>query len=725
MSDIFISYSSEDRKRVQALAHALERKGWSVWWGRRIRTGGAFDEIIQKALGAAKSVVVVWTEFSIKSTWVKNEARKGMKRGVLFPVMMLQEVEIPLEFEHLQAAHLMDWQPEQDHAGFDQFIDDLAHVIGAPAIFAAQSSPARTSPTPEPEIEPQEGEVRAGPGDNNNLSALTVSPGTLSPSFSASRIFYTVNVGGNVTSVTVTPTLQDTNSIMTINGQGTRAGQARSATLALAGSSTEIEIIVTAPNGSCKTYLITVSRAALPRAAEVEPEPERLEPRPSAATAGAVNYSDSSEESFRLRGATEFLRDGQESAQASQDRSSQSTGLGASTQSFPYLPIGLGLLAVIGALAYFLAFPQDPSPVEREEASYQPAVQSQRPTGEVSTSPPAPESIKAPPAATTLEKPTVKREATAGGTEATKPRPIAGPTKTITGKDGAPMVLIPAGSFQMGSTKDEVERAVQTCVKEYEKDQQTCEGWYNSELPRHQVSLDAFYLDKYEVTNRLFNQFVQQTRYRTTAEREDSAWVFVESKGWEEVKGASWQKPEGSASVFQTSREEHPVVAVSWDDAVSFCRWAGKRLPTEAEWEYAARAGTTTRYWWGQGNPGIRRVENIADEAVKNLLKVIMSGYDDGAVRTAPVGSYETNPWGLHDISGNVREWTADWSDANYYTKSSARNPTGPASGEYRVLRGGSWLNVPDYVRSALRDRDSPARRNDRIGFRCAQDIPK
>jgi formylglycine-generating enzyme len=101
-----------------------------------------------------------------------------------------------------------------------------------------------------------------------------------------------------------------------------------------------------------------------------------------------------------------------------------------------------------------------------------------------------------------------------------------------------------------------------------------------------------------------------------------------------------------------------------------------------------------------------------------------MSGYDDGAVRTAPVGSYEVNPWGLSDISGNVREWTADWYDEKYYGKSPARNPKGPAGGEYRVLRGGSWLNEPVTVRSAYRNRDSPSIRYANLGFRCAQDRP-
>ncbi len=161
MSDIFISYSSEDKSRVQALARALERKGWSVWWDRRIPAGKSFDDVIHEALKAARSVVVVWTKTSVKSTWVKNESRSGLRRNILFPVMLLDEVEIPLEFEHLQAAHLMDWQPEQEHAGFDQFIDDLAGVIGAP-VTQSQGTPASPAkPTSELETELLQGVVCA------------------------------------------------------------------------------------------------------------------------------------------------------------------------------------------------------------------------------------------------------------------------------------------------------------------------------------------------------------------------------------------------------------------------------------------------------------------------------------------------------------------------------------------------------------------------------------
>lgn len=287
-------------------------------------------------------------------------------------------------------------------------------------------------------------------------------------------------------------------------------------------------------------------------------------------------------------------------------------------------------------------------------------------------------------------------------------QPTSGPAREITGKDGAPMVLIPAGEFWMGAPDGEGDK---------------------DEHPRHKVALGAFYLDKYEVTNRRFEQFVHETNHRTTAEQEGKAWALTTAGKREEVSGAHWRKPEGGETVFASNREDHPVVSVSWDDVRAYCRWAGKRLPAEAEFEYATRAGTETKYWWGNTNPGSRRVANIGDESLKRQHSdwpwLIMTGYDDGYVRTAPVGTFEANPFGLHDIIGNVWEWTADWYDENYYSQSLPRNPKGPSSGEKRVFRGGSWGHGPDDVRSAARSRFTPSDRGDGVGFRCAQDVPK
>ena len=288
-----------------------------------------------------------------------------------------------------------------------------------------------------------------------------------------------------------------------------------------------------------------------------------------------------------------------------------------------------------------------------------------------------------------------------------EPMASPAPPGTKTGRDGAPMVFIPAGKFWMGSPEGEGD---------------------DNERPRHQVTLDSFYLDKYEVTNQQFQEFIKATNYRTTAEQDGSAYGYTTKGNWENINGANWKKPEGDQTVFTSGRDSHPVVSISWNDAKAYCQWAGKRLPSEAEWEYAARAGTQTKYWWGDGNPGSRKVGNFADETAKRQFPdwTIMEGYDDGYGRTAPVGSFEANLWGLHDMTGNVWEWVADWFAKDYYSQSQSpvKNPQGPVTGEYRVLRGGSWSYDPWVLRSAVRVRGTPSLRDSGLGVRCAADAP-
>ncbi|MDF0665087.1 MAG: SUMF1/EgtB/PvdO family nonheme iron enzyme [Nitrospira sp.] len=240
--------------------------------------------------------------------------------------------------------------------------------------------------------------------------------------------------------------------------------------------------------------------------------------------------------------------------------------------------------------------------------------------------------------------------------------------REITGKDGAPMVLIPAGEFWMGSPDSEGRK---------------------DEHPRHQIYLDGFYMDKFEVTVARYTEFV-----RAKNRPKPGYWDQVDSsKHW-----------------------NLPVVGVNWDDAKAYCEWAGKRLPTEAEWEKAARGTDGRTYSWGNEGPTAR---------LANFAKGLTTrAYKEGL---APVDSYEAgnSPYGLHHMAGNVWEWTADWYDETYYIKSPARNPTGPASGLFRVVRGGSWSYEPDVLRSAYRHKDLPTSRSDSIGFRCAQDVPK
>ena len=319
--------------------------------------------------------------------------------------------------------------------------------------------------------------------------------------------------------------------------------------------------------------------------------------------------------------------------------------------------------------------------------------------------------------------------------EEARARPYAAPQATvpgsstsmreITGRDGATMVLLPAGEFWMGSSQDEVNRLVEECKQTRKKDEATCRSVFQGELPWHKVRVSSFALDKYEVTNKLFMKFVEATGYQTAAEREGWGWGLTQNDAApQRVDGTAWNKPGEKIKYFDSL----PVAMVSWDDAVAYCRWASKRLPTEAEWEYAARGSTQGRYWWGEQVSGARKVANLADESGKREYAglAIESGYDDGSARRSAVGSYEANPWGLYDMIGNVWEWTADWYDPNYYrTSSAADNPKGPVGGKYRVVRGGSWRNLPALARAAYRGAHAPNERSAIIGFRCAQDANK
>ncbi len=293
------------------------------------------------------------------------------------------------------------------------------------------------------------------------------------------------------------------------------------------------------------------------------------------------------------------------------------------------------------------------------------------------------------------------------------------------GKDEIPMILIKGGSFWMGSTMEEVNDAVAECLQDV-LNKRVCHIWYDVEQPRHEVRLDRFYLDVYEVTNQAFQVFVEATGHRTTAEKEGKTWVNAKGDWPEEVEGASWKNPEGKKSVFVTGRADHPVVSISWIDARDYCEWAGKRLPTEAEWEYAARAGSMTKYWWGNSSPGVRKVENVADESHQRQFPdrrwTIVEEYDDGYERTAPVGTFEPNPWGIYDSGGNVREWVQDWYSKDYYQGSPRENPLGPSKGELKVLRGGSWRAGPRNLRVASRSGSVLTSRSAGGGVRCAKD---
>jgi formylglycine-generating enzyme required for sulfatase activity len=257
------------------------------------------------------------------------------------------------------------------------------------------------------------------------------------------------------------------------------------------------------------------------------------------------------------------------------------------------------------------------------------------------------------------------------------------------------MVFVPAGEFAMGSLAGEGE---------------------DDERPQRAVYLDAFYIRRYPVTNQQFSQFVDAAGYRTDAEETGSGWIWT-GQAWELVQGADWRHPRGPDSGI-SDKMAHPVVQVTWDDAQAYCRWADQRLPTEAEWEKAARGVDGRSYPWGNSAPNGRRL-NACDANCEVSWRD--TGLDDGYIETSPVGSYEAgkSPYGAYDMAGNVWEWVADWYGEDYYGQAPTRNPQGPGSGEQRVTRGGSWYNQPWISRSAFRTGLDPEVRDHSIGFRC------
>ncbi len=253
--------------------------------------------------------------------------------------------------------------------------------------------------------------------------------------------------------------------------------------------------------------------------------------------------------------------------------------------------------------------------------------------------------------------------------------PVKKETKKAEPKVKAPpvegMVFIPGGTFKMGSTRKA------------------------NESPVHTVTIKGFYLDETEVTVAEYERFCKATKRRMPKQPE-------------------W------------SDDDHPVVNIDWKHARAYAHWVGKRLPTEAEWEYAARGtmpGTgyapnpKTRYKMSYGN--------IADES---LLQVklrfpIKRRYDDGYIHSAPVASFPANIFGVYDLEGNVLEWCADWYSTAYYKNSPKTNPRGPAKGNYKVIRGASWNRSGAYLRSTFRSWYPPACAFDFLGFRCAKDL--
>ena len=298
-------------------------------------------------------------------------------------------------------------------------------------------------------------------------------------------------------------------------------------------------------------------------------------------------------------------------------------------------------------------------------------------------------------------------------------------TQSREARAGSDMVHVAGGSFTMGANDGATD-----------------------EQPLHDVRVNAFWMDRTEVTNAEFARFVKVTGYITTAElprqgqAQEGSWCFkpgadakaADRKTWIAfVAGANWRRPNGTGSSID-GKDKFPVVHVSHDDALAYCKWARKRLPTEAEWECAARGGVLlTRYPWGN---------EIAPDGVwrANTWQGDFPAKDDaldGVAGLAPVGSFPQNGSGLRDLSGNVAEWCSDWYRHDFYAelrpdpnRGAHRNPHGPDTSTdptepgvwKRVVRGGSWLSGAADVRVSARGREEPGFSAEWIGFRCVKD---
>ncbi len=261
----------------------------------------------------------------------------------------------------------------------------------------------------------------------------------------------------------------------------------------------------------------------------------------------------------------------------------------------------------------------------------------------------------------------------------------------------------------------------------------------DGEGPVREVELAPFWVDAAQVTNRQFAAFVDATGYVTESEQFGFSFVFhlhvpkvADKRGlvrevpglawWRAVNRACWKRPEGPGTDLR-GRLDHPVTHVTWNDAIAYCAWAGKRLPTEAEWEYAARGGLVQkRYCWGDElQPGGRHMCNIwqgrfPDENTE----------EDGYSGTCPVRAFPPNGYGLYGMAGNVWEWCADWFSAAYPRSAERTNPRGPATGDARVMRGGSFLCHRSYCnryRVAARTSNTPESASSNLGFRCVSDV--
>ncbi len=618
MADIFISYSSEDRERVIPVVRALEIHGWSVWWDRIIPPGKTFSRVIEEALGAARCLIVLWTATSVKSDWVSNEAAEGARRKILIPAL-LDEVEIPFEFKRIQAASLIDWRGESDHAGFQQLIKAVTDLLGPPAA----KGPA--------------------PGTSETISAVLIAaetpadpPGRPRPEPSGPQP-----------------------AIMKPRG--------KSATARISGWMALAVLLVAGAAVLFKTELFQPRRVTLEYAAPkagVETAAQPVKPEPPDAARSAASEAV----------AEPPLVEKEPSAPPVKSEPAL-PALASSEEAKPEAPTYAAESSPPLARA---EPPKTALPVVKEPKPEMPAPDLK------TSSPPAKSHLQKPPRSTVKESapalPTPDYKAAAPQvkpeepTAAAKPRE-ASPRKKVANSIGMEFVLIPASAaaFTMGSRL-----GIEELIRRFGG----AEAMYKTEKPSRSVTIGRpFYMLTTPVTQ------------------------------------GQWRRVMGDhPSSFKGCGEDCPVEMVSWEDAQRFISrlnqmesHADYRLPSEVEWEYAARAGSESEFFFG------------SDAAKLGEFAWYSANSEN---KTHAVAQKKPNAWGLYDMAGNVWEWVEDDWHATYASApADGAAWTGTPRGSARVVRGGGWGVTARYCRSAARYYGNPTARTSHVGFRLARSV--